>query len=133
MIKLSQAVELVWGAFADMEGGEIYVRKIPSMNIIDIALAVAPQARHEIIGIRPGEKLHEQMIGLEDVPFTYEYENYYKILPAIHDWASDPTRIKSGIRVSDDFVYTSDRNKERMSVVELASWIQENRDSLSTI
>ncbi len=133
MIKLSQAVELVWGAFADMEGGEIYVRKIPSMNIIDIALAVAPQARHEIIGIRPGEKLHEQMIGLEDAPFTYEYENYYKILPAIHDWASDPTRIKSGIRVSDDFVYTSDRNKERMSVVELASWIQENRDSLSTI
>lgn len=133
MIKLSQAVELVWDAFADMEGGEIYVRKIPSMKIVDIAQAVVPKARHEIIGIRPGEKIHEQMIGLEDAPFTYEYEKYYKILPGIHNWAADPKRIKSGIRVAEDFTYTSDCNKEWMSVAELASWVQENRDSLSTM
>ena len=62
MITLEQGVELVWHAFDDMVGGEIYVKKIPSMNIMDIARAVAPNAKYETIGIRPGEKLHEQMI-----------------------------------------------------------------------
>jgi UDP-N-acetylglucosamine 4,6-dehydratase len=68
MITLEQGVELVWHAFEDMVGGEIYVKKIPSMKVTDIARAVAPEARHEIVGIRPGEKLHEQMIGPEDAP-----------------------------------------------------------------
>ena len=66
MISLEQGVELVWHAFRDMVGGEIYVKKIPSMKLVDIARAVAPDARHETIGIRPGEKLHEQMVGPED-------------------------------------------------------------------
>ena len=90
MITLEQGVELVWHAFKDMVGGEIYVKKIPSMNITDIASAIFTEAKHEIIGIRPGEKLHEQMIGLEDTPHTFEYDEYYKILPAIHNWSSDP-------------------------------------------
>jgi UDP-N-acetylglucosamine 4,6-dehydratase (inverting) len=79
MITLEQGVELVWQAFDDMQGGEIYVKKIPSMSIGDIAKAVAPEASHKIIGIRPGEKIHEQMIGLEDAPNTYEYDEHYKI------------------------------------------------------
>ena len=62
MITLEQGVDLVWHAFEDMVGGEIYVKKIPSMKVTDIAAAVAPDARHDIVGIRPGEKLHEQMI-----------------------------------------------------------------------
>ena len=66
MITLEQGVELVWHALSDMIGGEIYVKKIPSMRVVDIAKAVAPGVRQEIIGIRPGEKLHEQMIGEED-------------------------------------------------------------------
>ena len=70
MITLEQGVELVWHAFDDMQGGEIYVKKIPSMTILDIARAVAPEAEHKIIGIRPGEKIHEQMIGVEDAPNT---------------------------------------------------------------
>src|SRR5690606_23345535 len=89
MISLEQAVELVWHAFEDMVGGEIYVKKIPSMKLLDIAEAVAPGAKARYIGIRPGEKLHEQMIGEEDAPYTYEYDSYYKILPAINDWAKD--------------------------------------------
>ena len=68
MISLEEGVKLVWHAFEDMLGGEIYVKKIPSMNINDIAKAVAPDAKLKIIGIRPGEKLHEQMIGIEDAP-----------------------------------------------------------------
>ncbi|RKW29982.1 MAG: UDP-N-acetylglucosamine 4,6-dehydratase (inverting), partial [Kingella sp. (in: b-proteobacteria)] len=66
MISLEQGVELVWHAFDDMVGGEIYVKKIPSMNICDLAAAVAPECAQETVGIRPGEKLHEQMIGAED-------------------------------------------------------------------
>ena len=123
MITLEQGVELVWHAFEDMRGGEIYVRKIPSMTIMDIARAVSPDARHRFIGIRPGEKLHEQMIGSEDALHTYEYDNYYKILPAIHGWSSDPGRINGGVRVAEGFVYTSDDNPEWMSVDDLRAWI----------
>jgi UDP-N-acetylglucosamine 4,6-dehydratase len=94
MITLEQGVELVWKAFEDMHGGEIYVKKIPSMNILDIAKAVAPDAEHKMIGIRSGEKIHEQMIGFEDAPNTYEYNDYYKILPTIHNWSKDPLRNK---------------------------------------
>lgn len=126
MITLEQGVELVWHAFDDMVGGEIYVRKIPSMNILDIAHAVAPKAKHEIIGIRPGEKLHEQMIGIEDALYTYEYDDHFKILPAIHGWGADPARIKNGIRVKPDFTYSSDNNPDWMSVCALSTWIEQN-------
>ena len=126
MISLDQAVELVWHAFDDMMGGEIYVKKIPSMNIIDIAKAVAPQAKYEIIGVRPGEKIHEQMIGLEDSPHTYLYDNYYKILPMIHNWSKDPLRIKKGILVRDGFSYISNSNTEWMTVKDLQEWIKKN-------
>ncbi len=73
MITLEQGVELVWHAFADMQGGEIYVKKIPSMKVTEIATAVSANAAQEIVGIRPGEKLHEQMISAEDALYTYEY------------------------------------------------------------
>ena len=94
MITLDQGVELVWKAFDDMIGGEIYVKKIPSMNIIDIAKVIAPKAKQEIIGIRPGEKLHEEMISLEDSYSTYEYSNYFKILPQINGWSLDKKELK---------------------------------------
>ena len=96
MITLEEAVQLVWHAFEDMIGGEIYVKKIPSMKVIDIANVIAPNISQEIIGIRPGEKLHEQMISVEDSPYTYEYNDHYKILPAIHGWNNDKLRIGKG-------------------------------------
>lgn len=130
MISLEQGVRLVWHAFSDMVGGEIYVKKIPSMKVIDIARAVAPKALHEVIGIRPGEKLHEQMIGTEDAPHTYEYTDYYKILPAIHNWSRDASRISDGILVGKDFSYTSDNNKSWMSVDDLRKWIKQNRSKM---
>ena len=127
MITLEQGVDLVWHAFEDMAGGEIYVKKIPSMNIVDIAKAAVPNARHEVVGIRPGEKLHEQMIGTEDALYTYEYPEHFKILPAIHGWSDDPKRIKDGKLVSPDFNYSSDNNQEWMSTPELQAWIEKNR------
>ncbi len=130
MITLEQGVKLVWHAFADMVGGEIYVKKIPSMKVTDIARAVAPEARHEIVGIRPGEKLHEQMIGYEDAPHTYEYDDYYKILPAIHNWSVDPTRINGGTKVSPEFTYRSDNNADWMTLGALRTWIEQNRDKI---
>ena len=123
MITLEQAVDLVWHSFSDMEGGEIYVKKIPSMGIIDIAKAISPKAKLELIGIRPGEKIHEQMIGEEDAPYTFEYQDHYKILPMIHEFYKDPLRIKNGIRVPEDFSYRSDNNNSWMSINELHQWI----------
>jgi UDP-N-acetylglucosamine 4,6-dehydratase len=130
MITLEQGVELVWHAFNDMQGGEIYVKKIPSMTILDIANAAAPGATHKVIGIRPGEKIHEQMIGVEDAPHTYAYQGHFKILPMIHNWSLDPSRIKGGTKVGDDFTYTSDNNTERMAVDQLQTWIASNRSKI---
>ncbi len=129
MTTLEDAVELVFHTFNDMQGGEIYVKKIPSMNIVDVARAVAPDAKHQIIGIRPGEKIHEQMIGIEDAPHTFNYDGYYKILPQIHGWSHDITRIGNGSRVEDDFLYTSDNNTEWMSINSLQKWISKNMKS----
>lgn len=133
MITLDQGVELVWTAFQDMVGGEIYVKKIPSMKVEDIAKTIAPDAKFEIIGIRPGEKLHEQMIGFEDAPYTYEYKDYYKILPPIHEWFDDPERIKNGLKVEEDFIYSSDSNSEWMSSEELQSWINNQFQNITKI
>ena len=133
MISLDQGVGLVWHAFDDMVGGEIYVKKIPSMKVVDIAKAIAPDADHKIIGIRPGEKLHEQMISLEDSYSTYEYSDYYKILPQIFDWDKDKNRIKDGNKVQQDFIYSSNTNPKWMTKSELKSWIETNRDYIDKI
>jgi UDP-N-acetylglucosamine 4,6-dehydratase len=130
MITLEQGVELVWHAFEDMAGGEIYVKKIPSMNIMDIAASVAPDTETEVVGIRPGEKLHEQMIGPEDALHTYEYSEHFKILPSIHNWSKDPARIKDGLRVPDGFTYSSDNNAHWMTRDELQAWISGNESKI---
>lgn len=133
MISLDQGVGLVWNAFEDMIGGEIYVKKIPSIKITDIAKVIAPQAKHKIIGIRPGEKLHEQMISSEDSYSTYEYSNFYKILPQINDWSKDSIRIKNGVKVPEGFVYSSDNNTEWLTKTDLQKWIDENLNNIDRI
>ena len=133
MISLEEGVELVWHAFDDMKGGEIYVKKIPSMKVTDIALAIDDKVKQEEIGIRPGEKLHEQMIGSEDALYTYEYPGYFKILPSINEWSNDLERIGDGIKVEPDFTYCSDSNKDRMEVSELKKWIEENRNKIGKL
>ena len=133
MISLDQGVELVWKAFEDMVGGEIYVKKIPSIKVTDIARLIAPNAKHKIIGIRPGEKLHEEMISSDDAKSTYEYSNYYKILPQIYEWVKDAMRIKDGKKVPEGFTYRSDKNLSWMTTSELQSWIDENQDFIGKI
>jgi UDP-N-acetylglucosamine 4,6-dehydratase len=133
MISLEQGVELVWHAFNDMEGGEVYVKKIPSMKMVDLATALAPEAKLEFIGIRPGEKLHEQMISEEDSLYTYEYPEHFKILPAINNWHTSNERIKDGQKVPEGFKYTSDNNSEWMAVEELRAWIAANEHKIGSI
>ena len=133
MISLEEGVELVWHAFKDMKGGEIYVKKIPSMKVTDVALAVDKNAKQEEVGIRPGEKLHEQMIGIEDSYYTYEYSDFFKILPSINNWANDPERIGNGTKVASDFMYSSDNNTEWMEISELQDWIKKNHNKIGNI
>lgn len=133
MISLEQGVELVWHAFEDMVGGEIYVKKIPSMKVTDLAQVVAPTCQRQVVGIRPGEKLHEQMIGAEDSYYTYEYPEHYKILPAINKWDQDTLRIKDGKKVPEGFVYSSDNNQEWMTHQQLKAWIDVNREKIGVI
>lgn len=133
MISLEEGVSLVWQAFKDMLGGEVYVKKIPSMKIVDIASVIAPNKKQEIIGIRPGEKIHEQMIGKEDSYSTFEYKDYYKILPQIYNWGQDKKRIKNGKKVPEDFVYSSDNNPDWMKKNFLKKWIDVNKAYIGKI
>ena len=123
MISLETGVQLVWKAFEDMIGGEIYVKKIPSIKITQLARAIAPNCKLEFVGIRPGEKLHEQMIGEDEAYCTFEYPDYYKVLPAINNWNASPTRIKEGKRVQEGFSYTSNNNTEWMTDDEVQRFI----------
>jgi UDP-N-acetylglucosamine 4,6-dehydratase len=131
MITLEQAVELVWTALSDSCGGEIYVPKIPSMNLVDIVKTIAPQAKHKVIGIRAGEKLHEQMINIEEARNCYEYDGYFKIFPQIDFQQSLSTtqlvtkdgELGVGRKVPEDFCYSSDTNTQWMSTIELGEWI----------
>ena len=133
MISLEEGVELVWKAFHDMLGGEIYVKKIPSMKITEIAKIIAPKAKLKIIGIRPGEKLHEQMIGLEDTNYTYEYKKYFKILSQINDQNKDIDYIKTGNKVSKNFTYSSDNNTEWMTQAKFKNWLNLNKEYLGKL
>ena len=126
MISLETGVELVWKAFEDMVGGEIYVKKIPSIKITQLARVIAPNCKLEFVGIRPGEKLHEQMIGEDEAYCTFEYPDYYKVLPAINNWNASPTRIKEGKSVHEGFSYTSENNRQWMSPEQLRDWIELN-------
>ncbi len=103
------------------------------MKMTNLAKVIAPDAKHEIVGIRPGEKLHEQMIGTEDALYTNEYLEHYKILPAIHSWDLDANRIKNGKRVPEGFSYTSDNNSEWMTSEELRFWIECNSSKIGNI
>ena len=133
MISLEQGVNLVWYTFQDMVGGEIYVKKIPSIKILDIANVIAPNAKIKIIGMRPGEKLHEELISKDDAKSTYEYDDYYKILPQINQWSIDSKRIKNGKKVLEEFSYKSDNNLEWMTKSDLQNWIDKNKEYIGNI
>ena len=118
-ISLQQGVDFVIASLGRMRGGEIFVPKIPSMNIMDLAEAVAPGCAVERIGIRPGEKLHEVMVPEDDARNTVEYDDHYAILPSYHQWDAAGWVEDGGRPVPDGFRYSSDRNEQWLSAEEL--------------
>ena len=129
-ITLQQGVDFVLTNFERMYGGEIFIPKIPSMRITDLTESLAPKFSYDVIGIRPGEKLHEQMISAEDAPHTYEYAEHFKVLPAIYNWSRDLKRISGGKLVHPNFSYASDNNPEWMTVDMLTHWITQNQEKI---
>ena len=127
MISLEEGVELVVTAFKESVGGEIYVKKIPSMKVVDIASAILGHENIDVIGVRLGEKIHEQMISAEDSLTTYSYNGFYKILPSINNWHLDKNRIKNGVKVNEGFVYSSDNNEDWMTKQQLLKYLKEER------
>lgn len=121
-ITLPQAVKFVVQSFDLMQGGEVFVPRIPSMKILDLAEAVAPGAKTYEIGIRPGEKLHEEMIAADDSRRTISLSDRYVILPTIAEWGYEPL---SGDSVADGFAYRSDSNDTWLSVNEIRNLLQE--------
>ena len=103
------------------------------MKVIDIAKSIDENAKLEIIGVRPGEKIYEEMIGVGDGPYTYEYKSHYKILPSINDWSLDPNRIIGGVKVDTNFTYTSDNNNDWMDIDTLKNWIKVNKNKIGKI
>ncbi|MEK9197492.1 UDP-N-acetylglucosamine 4,6-dehydratase (inverting) [Ureibacillus sp. FSL E2-3493] len=116
-ITLDQGVQFVLDNLERMHGGEIFVPKIPSMKVVDLAKAIAPECEIKIIGIRPGEKLHEAMIMEDDARHTIEFEDYYVIQPEFPWWSKSNTN--NGKELPDGFAYTSDSNTEWLTVEEL--------------
>ncbi len=128
-ISLDEGVDLVLYAIQNAWGGEIFVPKIPSYRIMDVATAIAPGAKHEIIGIRPGEKLHEEMITEMDSFNTLELDKYYVIAPSVPLWSHDEYMKKfNGKRVAQGFKYNSGSNPDFMSVEDIRTAIREHID-----
>jgi FlaA1/EpsC-like NDP-sugar epimerase len=124
-LSLDKAVHLVWKALDEGLGGEIFVRKCPSMKITDLATAIAPSAKQEIMGIRPGEKLHELMISEEDAAHTVEFDDHYKIVPEIINRFRVNDYKAGGKPCAAGFCYTSGNNTEWMSVAEMQAWLKQ--------
>lgn len=119
-ITLEQGVEFVIRSLDRMQGGEIFIPKIPSMNIMDLARAVAPECETHVVGIRPGEKLHEVMVAEDDARHTLEYDDYFAILPSFHEWDEDAfSRMNGGRRCPEGFRYSSETNDRWLSLEEL--------------
>ena len=125
LITLSEAVETVLYTFKKMQGSEIFVKQIPSVKIVELAKALAPNAKLEEIGLRPGEKLHEQLIGEDEAQYTYKFDGYYKILSPLNNWCNDKKRTSGGVKVGSDFIYKSDTNDTWLSQKKLERWLSE--------
>ena len=119
-ITLPQAVDFVISCFDDMHGGELYVPRIPSMRVVDLAEALAPGCTIQEIGIRPGEKLHEEMISAEDARRTLRRDDRYVVMPTLAEWGYTNT---AGESVAEGFSYTSDSNDQWLSVEQLREWL----------
>jgi UDP-N-acetylglucosamine 4,6-dehydratase/5-epimerase len=136
-ITLQEGVDFVLNCFDIMWGGELFVPKIPSYKILDVAKAIAPEAKYETVGIRPGEKLHEEMITVTDSINTVEFENYFVILPSTEVWNIEKFRLESnshpGVFCKYGFSYNSGENKQFLSIDEIRELIKANVDNAQSI
>jgi UDP-N-acetylglucosamine 4,6-dehydratase (inverting) len=124
-ISLYEGANMVLYALENAWGGEIFVPKIPSYNIIDVAKAIDPKCEIKVVGIRPGEKLHEEMITSSDSFYTYDIGNYYAILPSLHNWKiSDYIKVFKAEKVQDGFSYNSKENTEWETIESLKNKIK---------
>ena len=117
-ITLEQGVNFVLACLKKMVGGELFVPKLPSMNIMDLAKVIAPECKTKIIGIRPGEKLHELMITRDDARRTLEFKDHYMIQPDFYFWKRRYNH-NAGKPVPEDFEYSSDNNPQKLSLTEM--------------
>lgn len=122
-ITLDQGVQFVLDNLERMYGGEIFVPKIPSMKVTDLAKAIGPECEIEVIGIRPGEKLHEAMIMEDDARHTLEFDDYYVIQPELAWFAKE--ELNGGKALSEGFAYTSDNNTEWLTIKQLKDLVEE--------
>ncbi len=125
-ITLDQGVKFVVSSLETMTGGEIFVPKIPSMKVTDLAKAMAPNLRQKVVGIRPGEKLHEVMVTEDDSRTTVELPDRYIIQPAFHFWTGRHLEAQGASPVAEDFRYASNTNKEWLDVVKIQSLLSCN-------
>ena len=128
LITLPEAVTTVIHALKEMVGSEIFVPKIPSIRIVDLAKLIAPRCTLNEIGLRPGEKLHEQLISSDESAFIYEFKGYFKILSPLNGWDACKSRIKSGDKVKNGFVYTSNKNKDWLENKSLEMWLNDKNN-----
>ena len=123
-ITLSQGVDFVLANLGRMIGGELFVPKLPSMRLVDLAQAMAPDATLEMVGIRAGEKLHEVMVPREEGRLTLEFEDHYVIEPAFQFWSREDYQERyGGTPVAHEFQYSSDANDEWLTAEQLADVI----------
>lgn len=128
-ISLQGGVDMVMHALLNAWGGEIFIPKIPSYRIMDIAQAIGPECEHKIVGIRPGEKVHEEMISASDSFYTYDLGKYYTILPSTPKWSLEKyLKENNAVRVPTGFVYNSGENTEWETVEQLRFLIKEHVD-----
>ncbi|MBF0177402.1 MAG: UDP-N-acetylglucosamine 4,6-dehydratase (inverting) [Magnetococcales bacterium] len=123
-ITLTMGVEFVFSCVSMMQGGEIFIPKIPSMKVVDLADAIAPGMPHRIVGIRPGEKLHEVMIAEDDARTTIEFPDRYVIQPPFRWWSGDAYQNHGAKPVAEGFRYASDTNPEWLNASQLNAIIR---------
>jgi len=129
-ISLKGGVDMVMHALFNSWGGEVFIPKIPSYRILDLAEAIAPECEYKIVGIRPGEKVHEEMITQSDSYYTYDLGNFYTILPASHSWSlEDFMKQHKAVKVPKGFTYNSAENTEWDTVESLQTKIKQHVDS----
>jgi UDP-N-acetylglucosamine 4,6-dehydratase len=129
-ITLERGVEFVLQSLEKMNGGEIFVPKIPSMNLMDLARVIGPDCDLEVVGRRPGEKLHEVMVTEDDAQNTVEYEDFYAILPSVQNWSQDQPMSNNGGRpCPEGFRYSSETNTHWLTVAELEKIIDPEKSA----